>query len=206
MPVYPIAIFTYTKPPRAEPAEYRVKFPDLEVLRFRYRTVQLNRLNWRKFVRSKNPIASALMARMRIAEEDRPKVKLHCLRLLVTLKLNPAKQQMISGFVDTYLGLNQQELVVFEKEIGKLANEEEQEVLKITTSWEEKGIIIGEIKGLREGLEPALRLRFGDEGMAFLASLPEGVEVQTLKRIAEAVLSAPDLAALRRVVSEKPGS
>ena len=123
LPGYPIAIFTYTKPPRAEPAEYRVKFPDLEVLRFRYRTVQLNRLNWRKFVRSKNPIASALMARMRIAEEDRPKVKLHCLRLLVTMKLNPAKQQMISGFVDTYLRLNQQELVVFEKEIGKLTTE-----------------------------------------------------------------------------------
>src|ERR1017187_2025375 len=47
LPVYPIAIFTYTSPLRAEPAEYRVKFPDLEVLRFRYRTVQLNRLNWR---------------------------------------------------------------------------------------------------------------------------------------------------------------
>src|ERR1017187_419019 len=179
---------------RVELAGQRIDFQ-------RYRTVQLNRLDWRKFVRSKNPIASALMARMRIKEADRPKVKLECLRLLTTMKLNPAKQQMISGFVDTYLRLNQQELVIFEKEIGKLAPEEEKEVLKITTSWEEKG----EIKGLRRGLKLSLRLRFGDEGVEFLATLPEEVDTETLEWIAEQALTAPDLAALRRAVSEKPG-
>ena len=76
--------------------------------------------------------------------------------------------------------------------------------MKFVTSFEKKGIKKGKAEGLREGLEPALRLRFGDEGAAFLASLPEGVEVQTLKRIADAVLTAPDLAALRRDFSEKP--
>ena len=38
-----------------------------------------------------NPVASALMAKMNIADSDRPKVKLECLRLLATLRLNPAK-------------------------------------------------------------------------------------------------------------------
>ena len=47
-----------------EPDEYRVGFPDLEVLRFRYRVIQLSRLNWRDFVRRSNPVAGALMARM----------------------------------------------------------------------------------------------------------------------------------------------
>jgi hypothetical protein len=41
-----------------------------------------------------------------IAPLDRPKVKAECLRLLVTLKLNPAKVQLISGFIDTDLKLN----------------------------------------------------------------------------------------------------
>jgi hypothetical protein len=118
---------------------------------------------------------------------------------------------LISGFVGAYLELNKEELVVFKKEIGKLAKEEE--VLEITNSWKEEGIIEGlregkveglregEIIGLREGLEPALRLRFGDEGRAFLANLPEAVDVDTLKRIADQVLVAADLATLRRLVS-----
>ena len=80
------------------------------------------------------------MARMRIKEEDRPQVKVECLRLLATMKLNPAKQKMISGFVDSYLRLNQQEQGIFRANIGKLNPEEKKTVLKITTSWEKDGI------------------------------------------------------------------
>ena len=43
-----------------------MEFQDLRRLEFRYMTVQLNRLNWCKFVDESNPVASALMARMKI--------------------------------------------------------------------------------------------------------------------------------------------
>jgi len=97
LPVYPVAIFSYKWPLETEPKEYTVDFPDVQVLRFQYRTVQLNKLNWRDFLRSSNPIASALMARMRIKKKDRPRVKTECLRLLATFQLNPAKMKLISG-------------------------------------------------------------------------------------------------------------
>lgn len=42
------------------------------------------------------------MAKMKIEPQDRPKVKAQCLRLMVTLKLNPAKMQLISGFIDCF--------------------------------------------------------------------------------------------------------
>jgi hypothetical protein len=42
------------------------------------------------------------MAKMNIADKDRPHVKLECLRLLTTLRLDPARMQLVSGFVDTY--------------------------------------------------------------------------------------------------------
>jgi hypothetical protein len=103
LPIYPIAVFHHKYPLAVEPTEYRVDFPDLEVLRFQFRTVQLNRLSWRDFLNKPNPVASALMARMQMKKTDRPKVKAECLRLLTTLKLNPAKQKLISGFVDTYI-------------------------------------------------------------------------------------------------------
>ncbi|MCX6365117.1 MAG: Rpn family recombination-promoting nuclease/putative transposase [Armatimonadetes bacterium] len=115
LPVYPIVVFSYDKPARAEPTRYTIGFPDGEVLRYSYRVVQLNRLSWRKFVSQHNPIASALMAKMKIAEQDRPRVKLECLRLLATLKLDPARMRLISGFVDTYLRLSRQEIVRFEQ-------------------------------------------------------------------------------------------
>ena len=42
---------------------------------------------------------------------------------LVTLKLNPAKMQLISGFIDTYLRLNKIEEDKFQIEVGTLITE-----------------------------------------------------------------------------------
>src|SRR5207247_1055203 len=81
LPVYPIVIFSYDAPQRAEADEFQIAFPDKVVLDFRFTVIQLNRLNWRDFARKPNPVAAALMAKMKIAPEDRVKVKLECLRL-----------------------------------------------------------------------------------------------------------------------------
>jgi hypothetical protein len=91
LPVYPIVLFTYLHPRRDEPDVFRVSFPGLQVLHFKFHILQLNKLNWRDFVHKPNPIAAALMARMNIAENDRPRVKLECFRMMATLKLNPSR-------------------------------------------------------------------------------------------------------------------
>jgi hypothetical protein len=44
LPAYPIALFSNDRPQRTETDEYRVQFPDLEVLAFRFRVVQLNQI------------------------------------------------------------------------------------------------------------------------------------------------------------------
>src|SRR5215213_6870902 len=71
LPVYPIALFSYAAPVRDEPDKHSVVFPDLVVLEFTHRVIQLNRLNWRDFVRQPNPVASALMAKMGVTLADR---------------------------------------------------------------------------------------------------------------------------------------
>ncbi len=86
--------------------------PDLDVLTFNFQSIQLNQLDWRDFLQRRNPVAAALMAK-----KDRPKVKVECLRLLATLQLDPARTFLISGFVDTYLRLNQSEEQVFQLEL-----------------------------------------------------------------------------------------
>ncbi len=121
-------------------SQYTVEFPNLKVLEFNFTAIQLNRLNWRDFIDRPNPVAAALMAKMAIDPKDRPKVKAECLRLLVTLKLDPAKSQLISQFVDSYLRLNAKEEKTFQAEIDKLEPQQKEAIMQTTTSWEEKGI------------------------------------------------------------------
>lgn len=154
-PIYPIVIFSYDSPKRPDRSDFVIDFPDKQVINFNYQIVQLNRLDWRDFLKQKNPVAAALMAKMRINPEDRPKVKAECLRLMVTLKLDPAKMQLISGFVDTYLNLNPQEESIFQSELSTIDLEEREQIMQITTSWERKGRIEGR---LEEKLNITLRL------------------------------------------------
>lgn len=140
IPVYPIVIFSYDSPQKPAISKYEVKFPDFKVLEFNYQVVQLNRLDWRDFLDKSNPVASALMAKMKIKPEDRAKVKAQCLRLLVTLKLDPARMQLMSGFVDTYLKLNSKEETIFQQEINTFNQPIQENMMQITTSWMEKGI------------------------------------------------------------------
>ena len=205
LPIYPIVIFSYTSPLKAEPKKYLLKFPDLEVLKFQYRTVQLNRLHWRDFLRSSNPVASALMARMYIKKKDRPRVKMECLRLLATLGLNPAKQQLISGFVDAYLRLNQPELVVFEAEIAKLPPEEDKTVLKITTSWKEEGILEG-IQGLRQATLKILEGRFGSVPGDLAVLLQSITDPGKLEELTVSAALEPTLDSLRATLAKKTAS
>ena len=72
-------------------------------------------LDWTKFINQPNPVASALMARMKFHRADRPRVKLQCLRLLATLRLNPEKSALIWHFVESYLSLNEKEVRIFKQ-------------------------------------------------------------------------------------------
>lgn len=157
LPVHPIAVFSFDEPRRAEPDSFQVTFPDRDVLTFQFRTVQLNRLNWRDYVASENPVASALMAKMRIADGDRQRVKLECLRLLLTLRLDRARMKLIAGFVDSYIKLSRTDE---QKIIGdlraelpeRMANwkpEERNNAMELMTTWER----LGREDGLLQGRE-----------------------------------------------------
>jgi Domain of unknown function (DUF4351) len=167
-PVYPIAIFSFDEPKRQEPDKYRVRLPGLDILEFNFLRIQLNQLNWRDFLKQKNPVAAALMSKMKIEKKDRAKVKVECLRAIATLKLDPARVSILSGFVDTYLNLNRLEVVEFEREVASIKKETEKEkVMQIVTSWMEQGIEQGEQKATLKSVSRVLNRRVGelDAGM-----------------------------------------
>jgi Domain of unknown function (DUF4351) len=144
----------------------KIEFSTLKVLEFRFHAIQLNRLNWRDYIDRPNPVAAALMSKMKIAKRDHPKVKVECLRLLVTLKLDAAKTRLISKFVDTYLCLNDGEEKTFQTELDKIGTTQKEAIMQVTTSWEEKGIE----RGQRSLILRQLNRRVG--------LLPDGIQAQ----------------------------
>lgn len=154
--VYPIALVSYSKPKRVLTDRFEIRCAGFEALSFRYRVIQLNRLNWRDYSRTLNPVAAALMSRMGIEPQDRPLVKLACLRLLGKLELPPGQGRMVGRFFENYLRLEPVEEELFHHEFDKLSPREQTIMSEYMTSWHEKGLQQGREEGLERGLEQGL--------------------------------------------------
>jgi hypothetical protein len=163
------------------------------VLEFKFAAIQLNRLNWRDYLQHPNPVAAALMAKMQIEPADRPKVKAECLRLLATLRLDPARTDLISGFVDTYLQLGDQEEQTFQAELGRLDVTEQEQIMQIVTSWMQKGIDQGEKSLVLRQLE----YKF-NPWPAEIRSQVESLALAQLDQLGEALLGFNNIEDLNR--------
>ncbi|HEY6331016.1 MAG TPA: DUF4351 domain-containing protein [Blastocatellia bacterium] len=209
LPVYPIALFSIETPLARQEDSYELRFPDWLVLEFHFRLIQLNQLNWREYVRRENPVASALMAKMNIAPEDRPKVKLECARMIASLergkKLNRAKVHLLLGFIDTYLRLSDEEEKQYEAELEQVAPAERESIMEQGLSWRERAMEEGLRKGHEEGRQEGMALvilqvieqRLGPVE-ADLQQQINGLDENHLERLGEVVLkftSTEDLVA-----------
>ncbi len=152
LPVYPVALLSYDKPRNLEADTFRVAFPDRTVLEFRILVIQLNRLDWRAYLRHDNPAAAALMAKMGFTPAERVEVKKECLRMIARLRYDREKTRFLTAFVDTYLKLNATEFARLTAELEQLPRKERKVTMELTTSWKEEGIQIGLQQGLQKGL------------------------------------------------------
>jgi hypothetical protein len=187
LPVYPVVIFSFEKPLRPEEDQYQILFPDLTVVDFHFRAVQLNRLDWNEFAEKDNPVASALMTRMRIAPQDRPKVKLACIRMMLRLSLTDAQGALIKEFIDGYLQLTASERVEFESEAAKLAPPEKERFMAVLNEWEQIGFMHGVALFIS-----ALRRAFGQ----LPADVEERVRSLPPSRLDELAATLPSLSSV----------
>jgi hypothetical protein len=176
------------------------------VLEFNYRVIQLNRLQWQDFMNLRNPVASALMSKMRMETQERPTVKLISLQLLASLGLNPAQVQLISGFIDTYLELNAQEQAAFQEQLARIEPRQEEQVMEIVTSWMREGIE----RGLQQGRQQEavslilrqLTRRFGSLTPQLQERI-QGLSVTELEHLGEALLNFSDVADLETWLKDR---
>ena len=123
----------------------------MNVLDFHFQKLELKKHNWRNYIKSNNPVAAALLSKMKYQEKERVQVKLEFLRMLVRMELDPARMTLLTGFFETYLRLNNMEQRELEEEMGKMDEKEASKMIELTTSWEEKGREKGRIEGKIEG-------------------------------------------------------
>lgn len=199
LPIYPIVIYSHDSPTTLEPNSYRLEFSTKTILEFNYEVIQLNQLQWQDFINQRNPVASALMAKMQMDTGERPRVKLFSLQLLASLGLNPAQVQLISGFIDTYLKLNAQEKALFEEQIASIELRQQEEVMQIVTSWMEEGIQQGREQGKQqEAVALILRLLNRRVGglRTQLQERIQGLSTPELEDLGEALLDFTSVADL----------
>ena len=161
LPILPVALLSFDMPQRAEPNKYVVEVPGLRVLDFRFRAIQLNRLPWRRFVNQANPVAVALMAKMKIAPPDQKRVKLQCLRLLLTLQLDPAKSDLIFLFMETYLRLNAGDEQWYQRQVAAMPTTEKEQTMELISSYRRQGREEGRQEGVLTVVSRMLLRKFG---------------------------------------------
>lgn len=193
LPIYPIALLSYPRPYKPAASSYEVRCIDRRIVTFRYRVIQLNRLDWRNFVHRRNPVAAALMSRMKISSEERVKVKLACLRMLANLQMKLEQKRFLSAFVDQYLLLNGTERIEFSHEIDKIEVKERNTFMELTTSWKEEGREEGRAEGRRESICESLEVRFGPISDSVRAKLQEVSDPQRLRELGRLAVTAESL-------------
>jgi predicted transposase YdaD len=207
LPVYPILLTSYGKPIKPEPDRYIVEVLGERILDFHFHVVQLNRLDWRSFARVKNPAAIALMARMRIAPEDRPRVRVQILRLLAQLRLDPRKMDHIAGFVSTYLELSGKEYLAFNAELNKIEDRQEKvNVMELLTEWQRKGRQEGRQEGRQKGERAILRkllvARFGKVTTSLDRQIRQ-LNLEDVEELATALLDMTSVSELEQWLAQR---
>lgn len=143
-PILPIAVFSYDEE-RTTNSQFVIEFPFHRVLEFNFLKLELRQMDWRKYLKSNNPIAAALLSKMGYNEREKVQVKREFLRMITTMELTPAKMRLVMGFFERYLTLNEREEEMLMEEIEKM--DEAREILHLPISWEEKGIKKGREEG-----------------------------------------------------------
>lgn len=195
-PVYPIALCSYASPREPAPNRYDLGFRNLAVLAFRFRVVQLNRMRWRDYLRHPNPIAAALMTRMRIARRDRVAAKAAMLASLAGIPLSAKRRALLRTFIEIYLLLTPDEQRRLKTELAR-----------IDPDWKEGQMAdilsFPEVVGQRKMMTEQLTYRFGELSLAIQAHIAD-LSPEQIKELGQAIFTMQRLADLEAWLERNP--
>ena len=199
LPIVPIAVFSdaaqWTQP---VPDFFELALSPRSRVRFDYHLIKLSQLDHRRFLESDNPLAFALMAKMKYTRRERVRLKADFLRLILRSEIDPARESLLVEFVETYMPLVAAEQTAFTQLVE--VDETYREVQQMVTTYELAGIKKGMEEGLAKGKLEALLLLLESRFAKLPAAVRRKVErINSSQRIDElllAVLKANSLSEL----------
>ena len=181
--IMPIVIFAHNRKAE-EPDNFEITlFGTYDVVKFKFFKIQLKTMNWKDYINSNNPVAAALLSKMNYSKKERVSLKAEFLRMLLKMKLDPARMTLLHVFFDTYIKLN----LVEEEELREVikASLEEEKILEMITIYEKRGREEGRQEAIRE-----LILKLLDKhGLSFeINKTLAGFNLTQLEKVAEKIL------------------
>lgn len=109
-------------------------------LSFKFYTLVLRRLSWKDYIHYNNPAVAALLSSMSYDKEERLSLKLAFYKMLLRMKLDPARQRLVILYFESYLTLSREE----NKELDRLIRnefslEEVNKMEEMMIEWEIQG-------------------------------------------------------------------
>jgi hypothetical protein len=188
--------------------EVQFIFPTVKLLDYRDREAS--------FERDANPFAAITLAHLKTLETrgnvaTRQLWKIRLVKGLYDRGLN--REQVIRLFrvIDWMMALPPIPQAKFQDEIDQFEKEKQMPFISPTEqSWLEKGVIKGRqegrLEGIRQGIELALKSRFGQPGLELMPQVQAVTDPATLENVLALSWTTPDLDALRAQLPAAPNS
>ena len=196
IPVFPIVVYLYGGREGHEgheghegltTEEYRIHLFEDEILRFRYRCVELARLDVEEYRRGVGPVGAALGALMDSSRTpERAELRVSLLMEVIESGLDEARQLLLGNLIENYLELSAAE---WERYGRLVAREEYRKVQDVELDWQDRA----ELKGKHEALLILLEAKFGPLGEGTTARVRALVSPVAVDAFLERVLTAGSL-------------
>jgi len=157
LPIFPIVVYLRRGRKGLAIEEYREKLFDTEILRFRYESIRLARLDAEEYLERGGPVGAALAALMNRSARSRSR-NLESLRVsmlwnVVESALDEARQFLLIDLIETYFPLSPKQMESYRRLVSR---KEYRKVQDVELTWaeklEEKGLQKGREEGLRTGV------------------------------------------------------
>ena len=154
LPIFPIVVYLRRGRKGLAIEEFRETLFDTEILRFRYESVQLARLDAEEYLERGGPVGAALAALMdrsdRSSNRNLESPRVSMLRKVVESALDRTNQLLLVDLVETYFPLSAQQRERYQRLVSR---EENRKVQDVELTWAEKLMEKGREEGLEKGRE-----------------------------------------------------
>jgi len=152
LPVYPIAVLSSPGSVAVRASPLAVDFPNKRVLCFDFDVLDLGSMDAGNYVKTPNPAALALAARMRFTGKNRLSLIKDFAITLARIRMVRRVADVVASFFFAYQHLDESEDLKLRQEIAKVESREMRDrVMQLTNPWIEAGKREGLQQGRNEG-------------------------------------------------------